>query len=240
MATKTEGSSNYPRRRNRRVRRQLYKIPLQLLGTLTALQATYSIFFLRPFDDGPSYQSQSGLSASLSREETENVVAKVKATAKSKRKLRFDYTNLKNISPLAKLMEQHQRNCSAPVGQFWYRNRFGLGSDLHVWSQALCNGMQLHRRVHTKQSWIWNNQEVCDPTVDKDAATRSAMTCYFPQSEDLCPSSTSVQQEQPWFNLSRGRGRVRNDCTDLLRERNATVADLRAAGTEFLLPMQLS
>lgn len=53
-----------------------------------------------------------------------------------KHKLRFDWTNLPVQSPLAKDMLAHQTNCSLPLGNFKYRNRFGLGSDLHVWGQG--------------------------------------------------------------------------------------------------------
>ena len=54
----------------------------------------------------------------------------------SRHKLRFDWTNLSVQAPLAKDMLAHQTNCSLPLGKYKSRNRFGLGSDLHVWGQG--------------------------------------------------------------------------------------------------------
>jgi hypothetical protein len=102
-----------------------------------------------------------------------------------------------------------------------------MGSDLHVWSQAMCNAIQLNKRLLTAQPWIWRDQTTCDEN------DKSAMTCYFPRSELECPQDAGEEYMSP-FNLSRGRGRVRNDCLEFLNEKNATVADLRAAATEFL------
>ena len=56
--------------------------------------------------------------------------------------LRFDYTDLQVRSPLAKLWQRHQNDCQLPAANFRYRNRYGLGSDLHVYTQALCNAVQ--------------------------------------------------------------------------------------------------
>jgi len=58
------------------------------------------------------------------------------------------------------------------------------------------------------------------------------MDCYFPMSEKLCPRAGQGAASN--FNISRGRGRVRNDCEEFLTTNNASVATLRAASTEFL------
>ena len=54
-------------------------------------------------------------------------------------------------------------------GVFRFRNRFGLGSDLHVYGQALCNALESssistssHKyRVTTALPWIWRDETVC-------------------------------------------------------------------------------
>jgi hypothetical protein len=95
----------------------------------------------------------------------------------------------------------------------------------------MCNAIHLNRRVYTALPWIWLDKDACH---DKNK-NASAMTCYFPLSERLCPQdaedSNGIHEQ---FNLYRGRGRVRNDCEKILEDHNATVADLRAAATEFL------
>ena len=166
-------------------------------------------------------------------------------------KLRFNWTQLEPLSPLARRIAQHQQNCDLPTAHFWYRNRFGLGSDLHVWSQAVCNAMQLNRRIYTHLPWVWRDESVCQSS---DGGL-SAMTCYFAHSEAQCPDDdddddvhnknnennlNSLHRHQSQFNISRGRGRVKNDCDGILAEYNATIPDLRAAATEFLFTTALS
>jgi hypothetical protein len=97
-------------------------------------------------------------------------------------KLRYDWTNLEITSPLAKRILRHQSNCSFPLADFKWRNRFGLGSDLHVWSQAVCNAMEENVRIRTPLPWIWMDEEHCD----SHTAERSSLLCYFPKSELLC------------------------------------------------------
>jgi len=153
--------------------------------------------------------------------------------------LRFDWTNLERRSELAQQIEQHQTNCTLPMANFRYRNRFGLGSDLHVYSLALCNALEAGSyRVRTVLPWIWLD----DATCNKDTA--SAMTCYFSESELQCPndrfllesaSSSSAGgggQQLPFQNMTRGRGRIRDECPGLRNEHG--VAAIRAATTEFL------
>lgn len=152
--------------------------------------------------------------------------------------LRLDWTNLTKLSPIARDMEVHQRNCQLPVANFWYRNRFGLGSDLHVWSQAACNALQAQYRIRTLGLWIWRDETICNLTG------YSTMSCYFPHAEQECTTNITgsgameqpLEQESPQFNLSRGRGRVRNECQSLLQRDypNTTTADVRASMMEFL------
>lgn len=206
-------SRRYLRRKSRR------KLSLKLFGTLTVLQAVYSFTAFLASDQN----------SQIPRQRVTNMASWQSSNAEktNPHRLRFDWTNLENLSALAKLIEQSQNNCERPMGHFWFRNRFGLGSDLHVWSQAVCNAMHFNKRVFTVQPWIWLDQESCDTS-----ATSSSVTCYFPRSEILCQGE---QEYHDWhFNLSRGRGRIRNDCEDFLIQQNATLSDLRAAAMEFL------
>jgi hypothetical protein len=81
-------------------------------------------------------------------------------TTSKKWKLRFDWTNLAPQSPLAQRFLAHQTSCSLPLGNFVYRQQgFGLGSDLHYWGQALCNGMESHHRIRTTGKWPWMDKK---------------------------------------------------------------------------------
>lgn len=149
-------------------------------------------------------------------------------------KLRFDWTSLSPRSPLAVSMMQHQTNCDLPLGYFRYRNRFGLGSDLHVYSQALCNAMEQQVRVHSVTPWNWWDVELCNNTASRD---ETAMSCYFPASELQCPGDAArviMTGEGITFakNISNARGKVKVRCPEIMAE--YTVSEIRAAGAEFL------
>jgi hypothetical protein len=158
-------------------------------------------------------------------------------------RLRYDWTNLKRHGALAQRIAQMQSDCSnRHIGNFWYRNRFGLGSDLHVYSVALCNALQMkHVRVRTLLPWTWYDDEACKGT--------SAMTCYFPESEPKClddgeeddfdlsstrsSSYDSNTRSRLILNLTRPAGKIKESCTDI-HQAYGGVAAVRAAATEFL------
>eukprot|EP00977_Amphora_coffeiformis_P012877 scaffold3271_cov181-Amphora_coffeaeformis.AAC.4 len=95
--------------------------------------------------------------------------------------LRFDWGNLQVTTPLAKRIEAFQSNCSIPMGKLIYRNKFGLGSDLHIWGTVICNAMHIGRRVVTHKPWIYEDQEACRNLHDNP----SSMACYFRRAEML-------------------------------------------------------
>ena len=144
--------------------------------------------------------------------------------------LRLDWTNLAPKSELTQRMLAHQTNCSLPLGNYIYRNRHGLGSDLHIWGQALCNGMESKHRIRTLLPWIWMDQEKCGDLA-------SPMPCYF-QTELLCPSDDSMARQYPTFageaihNISSPNGNIIYDCESIMTTRSVT--ELRTAGVEFL------
>jgi hypothetical protein len=144
-------------------------------------------------------------------------------------RLRLDWSNLQPKSELASRMVTHQKNCSAPMGTFLYRNRFGLGSDLHVWGQALCNGMQLGMRLRTIGDWTWMDDHHCS---DK----QSPMLCYFGSSELNCPGDSDEVIAQPGFdlkrNLSRPSGLVKDFCEPIYQ--GIDRSQVRISAMEYL------
>lgn len=117
--------------------------------------------------------------------------------------LRFDWTNLSPSLELTKSILKHQSNCSIPMSTFTYRNRFGLGSDLHVYSQALGYGVHTNRRIRTVGNWTWMDQSECQ-IVDSNhlqskKALGSPMRCYF-SSELHCPGDLEYALANPDFD----------------------------------------
>lgn len=145
-------------------------------------------------------------------------------------KLRLDWNKLPLTSPMAKRINSHQQNCSLPLGTFQMRNRMGLGSDLHVWSQVLCNAMDERVRVWSLLPWQWRDEEACesDETVSSDA-----LKCYFSSTALQCPGDSQVRNETTLHEISSP---YNSKCPSILGD-NATmdeIAAFRASAMEYL------
>lgn len=132
--------------------------------------------------------------------------------------LRFDYTNLEPTLDLTKQILEHQVNCSLPLATFTYRNRFGLGSDLHTYAQGVCNALESKRRIRTVGDWAWMDHSQCEMDV-----LGSPMSCYFTQAELNCPGDVAFAIANPQFDstingtaLSKPNGNVPNQCPSLI------------------------
>ncbi|GAX27463.1 hypothetical protein FisN_23Hh073 [Fistulifera solaris] len=136
----------------------------------------------------------------------------------------------------------HQHNCTLSSANFWFRNRFGLGSDLHVWSQAVCNAMQHQVRIRTIGPWIWQSRGDCairaSDSSNKDDSFSSPMACYFPLAEPACSLPAAMNQSplsSTTLNLTKDRGvLLDNACRDFREQHNVTVSAWRVAAMEYL------
>jgi len=145
-------------------------------------------------------------------------------TSHIKPRLRFDWTNLPIQSEAAIFFRQHQNNCTLPLAQIPFRNRFGLGSDLHVWTQAVCNAASLGYRVEATDPWIW-----LDPTVCSSNYT-DAIGCYFAKATAPASCSSSSRIDQPPIVWKARQG---YNCEEIMPKKY-NVSDFRAGGIEFL------
>lgn len=166
--------------------------------------------------------------------------------------LRLDWTNITPSLDWTKRILHHQSDCSMPVGNFFYRNRFGLGSDLHIYAQALCNGMESHQRLRTVGNWTWMDVGQCRGSSSSSA---SPMQCYFSHSEVPCPGDdvqgasterrlqlhpggdglSRNQSTLPRPPLSKPNGNVPEACASLLEEGDGLDMDMfRLATIESL------
>jgi hypothetical protein len=180
-------------------------------------------------DETPKNRGDDNLNLESSVNETTTTTP---STSRKQTKLRFDWTNLPPQSKLARRMLAHQGDCSLPLGNVISRNQYGLGSDLHFWSRAICHGMEHKVRVRTLFPWLWMDQGAC-----KDAT--SPMNCYFPQSELSCPGDAELAKSHPTsfgsrlFNVSRTDGEFNGGCNSVMQG-GVTKIDIQAAGTELL------
>lgn len=122
--------------------------------------------------------------------------------------LRFRPTTSSALSPLAQRIANHQANCRLDPANFWFRNRFGLGSDLHVLSQGYCLAMERNFRLEVIRDWAWGHFD-----------------SYFRLPHCNYKSSTTEAQQRE--NITRGPGRLDHACM-------FPTSEFRAASTEYL------
>jgi len=145
-------------------------------------------------------------------------------------KLRLDWTSMSLKSSMAKHIDNHMTNCSLPLGTFRMRNRMGLGSDLHVWSQVLCNAMDEGVRVWSLLPWQWRDEQVCRLETDL-----SSLNCYFNTAELQCDNDVEIihANETVFHEISSP---YNSKCPSILGD-HATmeeIADFRASAMEYL------
>jgi len=159
-------------------------------------------------------------------------------------RLRYDWTNLSPSLDLAKHILNHQSDCSLPVSTFTYRNRFGLGSDLHVYGQALGYGIESNRRLRTIGNWTWMDRNECSITASNDggggsgdgdgggpgehgphrAGLGSPMRCYFAASELNCPGDVEHAVANPGFDPDHGLSKANGNLVPFHRGGDSVVA----------------
>ncbi|KAI2502024.1 hypothetical protein MHU86_12427 [Fragilaria crotonensis] len=118
-------------------------------------------------------------------------------------------------SEIAKRLWVLQRNCSLPVKNYVWRAHWGLGSDLHVWSNQLWGAMLDSHRVKAPYPWAWKDTSVC--------GQNSTWLCYFPAAEASCPGEIVLPglQNERWSGIPR-------------KNAEYNVTEFRAGATEFL------
>ena len=190
-------------------------------------------------NDGNGTLSPSRASANMAENDTPPPIdgEEQKSLPVPMARLRLDWTHLDLHFPMAKQIAAHQSSCDIPEALFPWRNCCGMGSDLHLWSLAMCRGMQLGQRLISPRPWNYWSQLSC-PNNDT-----SSMTCYFPRSENLCPTP-KVQVVAKKDNTSHPPSsqlrikqmdlRVRNECLSTLQKANLTIKEFVGSATEFL------
>lgn len=134
--------------------------------------------------------------------------------------LKHNWTAGTIYTPLARKIHDNLTNCTKQVN-YHRQNNWGMGSDIHTWSQAVCNSMQLDSTLlQLEEDWIWNEKSYCPK------GTKQPLGCYF-NLQTHCPGSV------------RGGPRViswKHDysrCPKYIKD-DKTRQEFRAAAMEFL------
>jgi hypothetical protein len=166
-------------------------------------------------------------------------------TTQDKRRvhLRFDYTQLERLSPLAREISAMQSNCDLNMqGIATKMNNCGMGCDLHFYSEALCLALELKNvRVRTIGPWVWKDEKHCQEYDEAiNDPWKSPMKCYFPESENLCPEDDAqvdelhLQDPQRTYNLTDANGRTPDNPCPTVVANVGGIPFLRSATAEFL------
>lgn len=133
--------------------------------------------------------------------------------------LKYDWTKGNLYTDLAKMLRDYESKCNDETYYHGLRNE-GMGSDLHVWSQALCNSMQWGVSLNiANYTWIWNDAEMCG-----DSTFNSSLACYFTK-PNPCPES----QKPVFINWGNKFG----NCQKYIQD-DRSRALFRAAAMEYL------
>jgi hypothetical protein len=152
--------------------------------------------------------------------------------------LRIDWGKLDVLSSLAREMAANQENCSLPLVKLPQRDEIGLGSDLHVWTQAMCNAMELKSRLWTPTPWSSVGPNgTCDGGKEQ-----SAINCLFPNTELRCPQDLALTISRlsslhiPRLPPEPGKSRMPDPlgCKQTMSRGNYSLVDLQKAGLEYL------
>jgi hypothetical protein len=94
------------------------------------------------------------------------------------------------MSPLAQEIYLHQSDCSRPMTVYLVDWLAGLGSNLHIWSQALCDAWELGSRIHayTRGVWVWLDQIHCTWLPSKTIPTIIIIVLPMILEETMHPS----------------------------------------------------
>jgi len=135
-------------------------------------------------------------------------------------KLNHVWINRPLHSALAKEIQEHQSKCTPKVAHHW-QQKSGMGSDLHIWTQTICNSMQAGETLlQLDEPWIWNDKSFC-----KEGNHTQPFSCYF-NLQSHCPNSTNVNHPAKWTNGW-------NMCPKYIKDMDSRQV-FRAAAIEYL------
>jgi hypothetical protein len=129
------------------------------------------------------------------------------------------WTSAQLHSPVALQISRSLSNCSATVVFHQFKN-WGFGSEVHQWSQALCNAMEQGAVLQQlDQSWVWNDKAFCA------GRHLQPLHCYF-NLTNLCryvdAPQTIIDYKNDWHK-----------CPTWIRDEESRQV-FRAASMEFL------
>lgn len=101
-------------------------------------------------------------------------IVEIRSSTYKSKYLKNEWNQGHLYTPLAKTLKDHLENidCSITHHHFHF-SYYGIGGELHMWSQALCNALEKGSSLlQLNESWMWNDKTFC-PDYPQP------LTCYF-------------------------------------------------------------
>ena len=150
-----------------------------------------------------------------------------------------DWINRPLHSHLAKEIARNLANCNAPAFSHSLYGQ-GMGADIHIWSQALCNAMERGGRlVLSDRPWVWNDDAFCTQLAGENRLpSTDPFFCYF-TIRDNCrlqtASSTPAMAQAATASSARSISHSHNYsmCPSYITDESSRQL-FRAAAVEYL------
>lgn len=170
--------------------------------------------------------------------------------------LRLDWNSRRVRSPLAQRIEAAQQRClyvdpKAPPHKKGYillaMNNFGLGSDLHTWSQAMCIALEhnVSLVIRGYGEWTWASKEFLD-RPDLGHHPMDSLSVYFGDETEgkHCPHTpgrdafkgaqkSEVMYPDPYMSVLGRHVIYYSTCPSIIKDKESRHV-LRAAAMEYL------
>jgi hypothetical protein len=153
------------------------------------------------------------------------IITVVSQNSSSHLSLRIRYWGNRTMhSDLAHHIKQSQHNCSHQA-VFYKINNWGMGSDFHHFSQALCIALEEHKTVFVTGDWVWNDKYFCGRYATLPPDTNNAsFDCYFSREVSPCV---------PAFYRTIDANNSYSKCPSFVRNKHTRTV-FRAASMEYL------
>ena len=140
---------------------------------------------------------------------------------------------------LAKYIEWHQSNTDFPIMTYDINRGFGMGSDIHQWSEKLCYALENGYRLRTVgNSWQWADQENCKDTLNLACYTKNKNILY---NENIANNRIALTVQSNETSYFKCRGDFKKLVSRMIVQKIKKYPDMldttsfiRAASIEYL------
>ena len=149
--------------------------------------------------------------------------------------LRFDWSNLKPKSIIAKELVEQRHNCELPLVYHEFGTG-GLGAELHAYTFSMCLAHKFNVRLYS-QHFMYRDNDVCDnkcsnqltaqDLLSRETLQYSSLSCYFTQLELQCGPKDiqSVYEQQVLTDRHTRKKKYYLDYWNIWKDKTTDICD---------------